>query len=135
VRVPAPARPLAALAAIALAEALALVAYGLLDVVQAVREGAAGPADASNLPAIAVQVVIFTAFGAGMAWVARGWWGARRWARAPFLLGQLMALVVGIPLAQSDGVASRVAGLLLVMAAGIGIVLVFSPQARAAIDG
>ena len=124
----APPRPLAALAVIALLEGAALIAYGLFDLVEAVRLGATGPADVSNGPAIALQIVIFVAFGAGMAWVARGWWGARRWARAPFLLAQVMALLVGYDMAQSTTPASRIAGIVVALVAIVGIVLAFSPQ-------
>ena len=131
---PAPARPLVALAAIALAEGVALVAYGVFDLVQAVRVGATGPADVSNWPAIVLQIVLFAVFGAGLAWVARGWWGARQWARAPFLLAQLLALVVGIPLAQSADGSARVAGIALALAAVVGIVLALSPGTATALE-
>lgn len=122
-----PAAPLAALAVIALLQGLALVAYGIFDAVEAVRVGATGPADVSNGPAIALQIVIFLIFGAGLLWVARGWWGSRRWARAPFLLTQLIALVVGVPLAQAQGGTERVAGIVISLMALVGIALVFTP--------
>ncbi len=122
-----PAAPLTALAAIALLEGLALVAYGIFDAVEAVRVGATGPADVSNGPAIALQIFIFLVFGAGLLWVARGWWGSRRWARAPFLLTQLIALVVGVPLAQAQGGTERVVGIALSLVALVGIALVFTP--------
>ena len=122
-----PAAPLTALATIALLEGLALVAYGIFDAVEAVRVGATGPADVSNGPAIALQIFIFLVFGAGLLWVARGWWGSRRWARAPFLLTQLIALVVGVPLAQAQGGTERVVGIALSLVALVGIALVFTP--------
>lgn len=128
-----PAAPLTALAAIALLEGLALVAYAIFDAVEAVRVGATGPADVSNGPAIALQIIIFLVFGAGLLWVARGWWGSRRWARAPFLLTQLIALVVGVPLAQAQGGTERVVGIALSLVALVGIALVFTPAVTRAL--
>ncbi len=130
----APTRPLAALAVISLAEGAALIAYGLFDLVEALRLGAGGPSDVSNGPAIAVQIGIFAAFGAGLVWVARGWWGSRRWARAPFLLAQVMAVLVGYQLAQAAGSASRIAGIGIALVAALGIVLAFAPRVSGAIQ-
>ncbi len=107
--------------------------YGIFDAVEAVRVGATGPADVSNGPAIALQIVIFLIFGAGLLWVARGWWGSRRWARAPFLLTQLIALVVGVPLAQAQGGTERVAGIVISLLALVGIALVFTPAVTRAL--
>lgn len=130
----APARPLAALAVIALLEGVALIAYALFDLVEAARLGAAGPADVSNVPAIALQIVIFAAFGVGMAWVARGWWGSHRWARAPFLLAQMIALLVGYEMAQSTITAPRIAGIAVALVAVVGIAWAFSPQVTSSIE-
>jgi Na+-driven multidrug efflux pump len=122
-----PDRSFAALSAIAFVEGLALVCYGLFDMVEAIRIGVTGPTDVSNTPALVLQIVLFLVFGAGLLWVARGWWRGRRWARAPFLLAQLIALVVGIPLAQSAGSIERWVGIALTLAAAVGLVLVFTP--------
>lgn len=130
----APERPLAALAVIALVEGVALVAYAAYDAVEGMRIGATGPGDVSNGPAIILQIALFALFGAGLVWVARGWWRRRRWARAPFLLAQLIALVVGVPLAQSGGSIERVAGAVMSIAALLGIVLVFTPGVTRAIE-
>jgi hypothetical protein len=131
--VPTPARPLAALAAIALMEGVGLVGYAVFLLVEAVRLGATGPSDVSSVPAIALQIALFVIFGAGLLWVARGWWASRRWARAPFLLAQLMALVIGIPLAQSEG-SERLVGIVLSLMAAVGLVLTFTPAVMRALE-
>jgi hypothetical protein len=122
-----PDRSFAALAVIALVEGAALVCYGLFDLVEALRVGVTGPADVSNLPALVLQIIIFLLFGLGLLWVSWGWWQVRRWARAPFLLAQLIALVVGIPLAQADGGVERWVGIVLSLMAVVGLVVVFTP--------
>jgi hypothetical protein len=54
-------------------------------------------------------------------------------ARTPFLLAQAFALVVAWPLASSDIMADRVAGLALGMAAVAGLVLGLRPAVREAL--
>jgi hypothetical protein len=127
VRVTLPSRPVVVLAAIAAVEAVALLGYAVFDLVEALRLGATGPADVSNWPAIVLQIVIFAVLGLGMALVARGWWTGGGWARAPFLLAQLFALVVGVPLAQSEGGVERVVGIVVCAMALLGLVLAFAP--------
>ncbi|MEI6361960.1 MAG: hypothetical protein WCP95_07475 [Actinomycetes bacterium] len=126
-------RPLTALAAIALIEGLALLGYAVFLLVEGLRLGATGPAEVSNVPAIALQVALFAIFGAGLGWVTRGWWRGRRWARAPFLVAQLMALVIGIPLAQAEG-SERWVGITFSLMAVLGIVLAFTPAVIRALD-
>ena len=128
-----PPRPFVALAGIALIEGVALLGYGLFDAIEAIRVGATGPEDVSNGPAIALQIVLFAIFGAGLVWIARGWWSARRWARAPFLLAQLLALLVGYDISQGAG-AERFAGVALAIVAALGIVLVFTPAVMRQLD-
>ena len=128
-----PSPPLAALAVIALVEGLVLVAYGVYALVEGLRLGATGPDQVSNVPAIALEVLLFALFGVGLIWLARGWWGARRWARAPFVLAQIIALLLGVPLAQADGT-ERVVGVAMSLIAVLGIVLVFTPQALHGLD-
>jgi hypothetical protein len=134
VRVHPPDRALVALAAIALLEGVALVAYAVFDVIEAVRVGLTGPSDVSNLPALVLLVVITAVLGAGMVWVARGWWLSRRWARSPFILAQLMAALIGYELSQSEGSAERVVGIALALVAVLGLVLALSPPVGRAID-
>ena len=128
-----PSPPLAALAVIALVEGLVLVAYGVYALVEGLRLGATGPDQVSNVPAIALEVLLFALFGVGLVWLARGWWGARRWARAPFVLAQIIALLLGVPLAQADGT-ERIVGVAMSLIAVLGIVLVFTPQALHGLD-
>ena len=128
-----PSPPIAALAVIALVEGLALLAYSVFALVEGLRVGATGPDQVSNVPAIALEVLLFALFGVGLIWLARGWWGARRWARAPFVLAQVIALLLGVPLAQADGT-TRIVGVAMSLVAVLGIVLVFTPQALNGLD-
>ena len=130
-----PPRLLAVLAAISLLEGLALTVYSVYDLVEAIRIGATGPAEVSNGPAIILQIVIFAIFGVGLLVVAWGWWGARRWARGPFILAQVFALVVGIPLAGAAGSVERTVGIVLSAIAIIGIVASLTPAVTRDING
>jgi hypothetical protein len=134
VRVPPPARPLVALAVIASAEAACLTGYGLFTLVEALRLGATGPAAVSNGPAMVLEVLLFVAFGSALSVVARGWWGERHWARAPFLLAQVMAVLIGYQLAQSSATASRIAGIAMAVVAIIGIVIALTGPVTRAIE-
>jgi hypothetical protein len=135
VRVTAPDRPLVALAGISLLEGAALVAYALFDVVEAVRVGVTGPEEVSNTPALILLVAITAAFGLAMGWVATGWWRARRWARAPFILAQIIGVLIGYELAQSAGEVERVVGIVLALIAILGLVLSFAPPVSRALEG
>ena len=130
----APPRTFVALAALALLEGVGLIAYATFSIVEAIRVGASGPEEVSNLPAIAVLILIQALFGLGMLWVARGWWQQRRWARAPFVLTQLIALLVGYELAQSAGLVERVSGIGLGLVAIVGLVLSFLPVVTRSIE-
>lgn len=118
---------LTALALVSWIQGTALLAYGLFDVIKAITVGIAGPVQVSSAPALTLQVLLFLLFGAGLILVGLGWWRTRRWARAPFLLAQLIALVVGVPLAQAAEATSRIPGMLLASIAVVGLVLVFLP--------
>jgi len=123
------------LTAIAGLEGVTLVGYALFDLVSVIRFGIQGPAQVSNAPGVALQVLIFALFGAALVLVASGWWRQRRWARAPFLLGQLLALVVGVPLAQSAGRVEQSAGVLIVIVAVGGAILALSRPVSRVLDG
>lgn len=123
-----------AIAVIALVEAVGLIVYGAYEAVQGVLVGATGPAEVSNVPAITLQVVIFAVLGVGMLYVARGWHRRRRWARAPFVLAQLIGLLIGIPVAQTPGWGPRAAGLALAVVSLVGIILAFTPAATRALQ-
>jgi len=130
-----PGKAFVALALIAGAEGAVLVGYAIFDLVSVIRFGVSGPAEVSNAPAVTLQILIFAVFGGGLAWVARGWWRQRRWARAPFLLGQLLALVVGVPLARAGGDVEQAAGIAIVVAAVAGGILALSKPVSRVLDG
>lgn len=134
VRGSAPDRSLVALAVFAAVEGVALLVYAVYDTIEAIRIGATGPADVSNGPAIILQILIFVIFGGGLLLVARGWWASKRWARAPFILAQVIALVVGIPLAGASGAMERSAGIAVTAIAVVGIVLALTPAVTRAIE-
>ena len=126
---------LASLSAIAAIEGISLVGYALYDVVQGITVGITGPPEVSNLPALVLQIVIFAALGIGLLLVARGWWGAKYGARAPFIVAQLLALVVGVPLVSAPDAWTRQVGVALIIVAVVGLVLALLPTVtRALID-
>ncbi len=122
-----PDRALAALALIALVEGLALIGYAVFDVIEVVRVGITGPEEVSNPPAVILLIVITASFGVALAFIARGWWRARAWARSPFLLAQLIFGLIGYELSQSEGSVERMVGIAAMVVAGIGLVLCFAP--------
>lgn len=78
-------------------------------------------------------VIIWLVATAGLALI---WWGLhrrRRWARTPFVLAQAFALVVAWPLFASDLVLDRVVGVLLGVAAVVGLVTALRAPAREAL--
>ena len=56
------------------AEGLALVIYGIYLIVQVIRLGITGPEEVSNVPAVVLEIAIFTGFGIGVLFAARGLW-------------------------------------------------------------
>lgn len=133
-RVKAPGHPLLAIVAIIAAiQGVGLVGYAVYDIVEGLRVGITGPEEVSNLPALALQIVIFAAMGVGLLLVARGWWGAKYGARAPFTVAQLLALVVGVPLVSAPDVGTQRVGIGLVVLAGAGMVIAFLPPVTRAL--
>jgi hypothetical protein len=132
--VTAPDRPVIALSVLSLIEGVALLGYALFDVIEAVRIGITGPEEVSNPAALTLLVVITAAFGAGMVWVAYGWWRTLRWARAPFILAQALVVLIGYELAQSEGAVERTVGIAGAGLAVLGLVLVFSPGVTRRLD-
>ena len=122
-----PRGPFIALGVIAGIEGIGLLGYAVFDVIGGIRIGATGPAAVSNVPALILQIAILGAFGAGLVLVGTGWLRARRWARAPFVLAQLFALVIGAPLVTATGGVERIAGVSIILLASTGVVLVFTP--------
>ena len=110
-----------------------MLAYAVFDVVESFRTGTSGPSEVSNAPAVIVSVLLFLLIGAGLLLVALGWWRGRRWARAPFVLAQLFAVVIGGQLATASGAVERTAGIAVALLALVGLVLTFSPQVTNAI--
>jgi hypothetical protein len=132
--VKAPDRALVVLAIIALVQGSALLGYALFDVVEAVRVGTTGPEEVSSTPAVIVLILITAAFGIGLLLVARGWWRAQRWARAPFILTQVIVGLIGYELSQAEGSVERTVGYACVLIAILGLVLSFAPAVSRAID-
>lgn len=124
---------LLALAAIAAIQGTGLIGYAIYDVVQGLTVGLTGPAEVSNLPALLLQIVIFAALGVGLLLVARGWWGAKYGARAPFVVAQLLALVVGVPLLTAPDSWTRQVAIAVIAAAIVGMVLAFTPPVTRAL--
>lgn len=116
-----------ALAIIAAVEGLVLVGYAVFDLLGALLVGTTGPEEVSNASAMILQIVIFAIFGAGMLIVARGWLSVAGWVRGPFVLAQLIALVVGVPLIRATDVTQQAVGAIITVMALIGLVLVFTP--------
>lgn len=118
------------LAALAAIEGLGLLAYAVFDLVEAVRVGITGPAEVSNPAALAGLIAITAGFGAGLVWVAVGWWRCRTWARSPFVVAQLVLGLIGYEISQSNEGGLRLIGQVAMVVAVTGIVLVFLPSVR-----
>lgn len=122
-------------AVIALVEGAALVAYGTYVIVQVARLGITGPAPVSNVQSVTLEIVIFLVFGAALLLAAWGLWRTRRWSRALAVLGQLIGLVVGVPLVSATGSVERIAGILVVLMSIGALVCLFLPSStRALVD-
>jgi hypothetical protein len=133
--VPARERPLIVLAALSALQGALLVGYAVFDVVEAVRVGTSGPEEVSNPMSLLGVIVLTAASGAGLLWLAWGWWNARSWARAPFITAQLIIGLLGYEIAQSTQTVERIVGMLAVGIAVIGLVLAFvRPVSRALSD-
>ncbi len=120
------------LGVVAALQGAALLVYAVVDLVVVLREGFTGPQEVSNPAAFGMQVVIFVALGAGLLAVARGWWLSRRWVRGPFVLAQLLGLVVGVPLLQSS---TPVVGGVIVAIALTALVVSLLPSVTRALHG
>ena len=114
-------------------EGIALLAYALYITVQVARLGITGPAEVSSPVAVTLEITIFGVFGVAMVLASLGLWRARRWARSLLVVGQFLALVVGVPLVTAEGGVERSAGISLVALAAAGLVAAFWPSTTAAI--
>lgn len=128
-----PATSLVVGAVVAGIEGVALLAYSAYIAVQVARLGITGPAEVSSPVAVTLEIVIFGLFGVAMVLAAWGMWRARRWARSLLVVGQFIALVVGVPLATASGGVERSAGFALVGLAIAGLVSAFWPSTTAAV--
>jgi hypothetical protein len=117
---------LTAAAAVEAIEGLAVLAAGFYIGVETV---AGSPNDR-----VSAIVLALMAIGAGVAIVAvgRGLWQRRRWGRAPALLTQIFAVILGVSLIQGG---RQVPGGALVALAAVGVVALFSPPSMRALDG
>lgn len=118
---------------IAMVQGLALVVYAGYIAVQTMRLGITGPAEVSNPVAVTLEIVIFGLFGVAMVGASWGLWRARRWSRSLLVVGQFIALVVGLPLAAAAGSIERSVGIVLVGIAVVALVAAFWPTTTRAI--
>lgn len=107
-------------------EGAALIGYAIYLVVQVARFGITGPADVSNVPAVVLEILIFALFGAGLVVAARALWRGRRGGRGPAVLAQIIAAVVGGPLAFATEPGPRFVGILVVVVAVVTVIALLS---------
>jgi hypothetical protein len=96
-------------ATVAVVEGAALIVNGLAVAFVVLRDGITGPSAVASPLGVAVEVLLYLAFGAALLWIGRGLLQGRSAALTPFALAQILGLAVSIPLAQGGG-ASRVVG-------------------------
>ena len=123
--------PLVALATIAGLQGIVVIGYAVANVAWLV--GAWGQRGI-NVVTLVVQVLVIMAFGVGLILVAKGFLGAARWARAPFVVSQLLAGVVAVPFALTPG-GAQAWSIVIIASALIGLVLVFMPGTTRALNG
>jgi hypothetical protein len=117
-------RERAAVAVIAALQGVGLLVYALVDVWQAIRLGITGPEEVSNVPAVILLILLTAAFGVGMLLVAWGWWREAGWARGPFVFAEILGLLIGFQVAQTEGDGpARAIGIALALSAALGLVL------------
>ena len=107
-------------AVIAAAEGLTLLGYAGSITWVAVTSGLQGPVEVSSPAGVTVEVLVFALFGAGVLALAVGRWRGTGWSTVPFVVVQLLALTVGIPLVTGTGGALS-AGVVITAAAVIGL--------------
>ena len=107
-------------AAVAGLEALLLVGYAISITVVVATTGLQGPQEVSSASGVTVEIAVFVLFGLGCAAVAVGRWRGSGWSAVPFVVIQLLALTVSIPLATGAG-GGVPFGILVTVAALIGL--------------
>lgn len=120
-------RRLKILGGISTVQGVFYVVYAILVVIGVARFGVIGPNEVASTPGVILEVVIFLFFGLSMLLVALGWFTSKRWARAPFLLAQLLALVVSVPLISAAELLPQTVAAIVTLAAVGGIVIAFTP--------
>lgn len=103
-------------------QGLALLVYGAGISIIGLTSGLEGPAEVSSPTGAVVEVVTFALFGAGMIAIAVGRWREASWSGPPFVLSQLLALAVGLPLATASDPVGKTIGLLITGSAVVGMV-------------
>jgi hypothetical protein len=109
-------------ASVAGLQAIALLGYALGISVIGLMSGLEGPAAVSSPTGAVVEVIAFGLFGAGLAAIALGRWRESGWSGPPFVLAQLLALTVGIPLVSASDSVGTAIGSLVTGSAILGIV-------------
>ena len=131
-----PSRGLLISAVVCAIEGVAFTGYAIFVLVEVLRLGITGPEPVSNASSVSIEIGLFALFGIGLLLVSLGLWRVRRWSRAPAVLAQLFALVVGVPLMGAEGWTERVVGGLLAIMALAAIVGLFLPSStRELIEG
>ena len=129
-----PDRALLPPAAIAAVEGVALIGYAIYVGINGLREGTTGPQEVSNLPALISLIVILAVLGVGMLLITRGWWQGRRWSRSPFILAQIIVVLLGWEASQSSDSGERLVGFVAIAMGVLGIVLAFLPRVARALE-
>ncbi|MGE5763142.1 MAG: hypothetical protein ACM3ZF_04430 [Mycobacterium leprae] len=119
--VPAPRRVAALLIGL---EGAVLVGAGVADALSALR--------GARVEYAVPGAVLFVAFGLGLVAAAGGLLRRRRWARAPAVVAQLLALPVGFSLTQSG---RTPVGVAVLVVAGLALGLVLSPAVGRELGG
>lgn len=115
-------------------QGIVLLGYAVFDIVEAFRVGITGPAEVSNPMALLLVIVLTALFGAGLLWVAMGWWRGRSWARSPFVVAQIIVGLLGFEVAQSSGSVERTVGIIAISMAVLGLVLAMLPATGRALE-
>lgn len=102
-------------------QALALLGYAVGIAVIGLVNGLEGPAAVSSPMGATVEVIAFALFGLGLGTVAVGRWRKSSWSGPPFVLAQLLALTVGVPLATAGDMLGRTIGIVVTGSAIVGL--------------
>lgn len=112
---------------VAIVEVVALVGYCIAIAIAAAGAG-------QDLAAAPAQIVVYAAFAAGIAIIAKGLLSGRRIARVPFALTQVFALIVGWTLSHDGGNAGHLVGYAVLAIGVVGIALILNPAVGQALS-